>query len=64
MNNPLKPNKNIEVPPYDKIFLNGGGCSTHKFEWKITPMGQYRQEICKKCGVSGKSEKNKFHVRI
>jgi hypothetical protein len=53
-----KPNKDIEVPPFDRIYQNRGGCAfNHQFEWVITPMKQYRQEICKKCGVSGKTEK-------
>ena len=56
----LKPNKSVEAPPYQvtydfpplfKCFFG------HQFEWKVTPMGQWRQEICKKCGITRHTEK-------
>lgn len=55
-----KPDKNVECPPFDirYEFPPMFKCMfKHKFEWKITPMKQYRQEICKECGITGKSEK-------
>lgn len=52
-----KPNENIEVPPF-QVLTEGFGCSNHKFEWKISSMGNYKQEVCKKCGVTGETKKN------
>jgi hypothetical protein len=54
----LKPDKTVEVPPYEKIYLLGSPCLfKHQMEWVVTPKKQYRQEICKKCGTSGVTEK-------
>ena len=55
--NELKPNKNVECPPFDRYYPNWGGCFSHSFGWVTTSMGQYRQEVCQKCGVSGRTEK-------
>jgi hypothetical protein len=58
MNN-LKPNKNIEVPP---STLNNEHppfscvCYGHDYEWKVTPLGTYKQEVCKRCKHTGKTE--------
>ena len=54
----IKPNKNIEFPPYETPYEGFGGCLfKHKYEWVLTPKKQWRQEVCKKCGTTGKTEK-------
>jgi hypothetical protein len=63
----VKPDKDIEVPPYEvryeisrSLFLVSGGCMfSHRFEWRTSPKGQYRQEVCVKCGVTGITQKVK-----
>ena len=52
MNN-LKPNKNVEAPPFNTHWEYGTPfrCSFgHKFEWRTTPLGCYQQETCVRCG--------------
>jgi hypothetical protein len=57
----MKPNKNIECPPFD--VLTEGFCNFicsikgHKYEWNLTPLKQYQQEVCKRCGITGRTEK-------
>jgi hypothetical protein len=53
----LKPDKNIEVPPYN-VLQGEWGCYNHTFIWQTTEMGNYQQQICKKCGVTGQTKKN------
>jgi len=58
MNN-LTPNKNIEVPPYSvtvELPPFQCACYGHDYEWKFTPLGTYKQEVCKRCKHTGKTE--------
>jgi len=60
----MKPDRSIECPPFDVLtygFYNLT-CSMkgHKYKWNITPMKQYRQQVCVRCGLTGETEKNKL----
>lgn len=61
----VKPDKDVEVPPYEvryeisrSLWAAGGGCLfSHRFEWRTSPKGQYRQEVCTKCHMTGRTQK-------
>lgn len=57
----MKPDRNIECPPFE-ITTEGYynfNCSLlgHDYFWRLSEKRQYRQQLCKRCKMTGKTEK-------
>jgi hypothetical protein len=63
-----KPDKNVEVPPYDHItegyYKLLCAITGHQFKWKTIPKKQYQQQVCEICGMTGETRKNKKQFKV